>query len=261
MLLGMRPVERLERAQWDFFWLPDDAVLVDRPELAYVSCARPVHYLNNVYRVRAEPARVPALVREVSEAHRTPMSQWQVTDVVDPTALERELARAGYEVGEECAASVIAVDAFEARPSAGARVERVTTVDQLRDGIDVMERAFGAPLGVRAGELAQQLAEPRVLRYVAYLDDEPAATGALNVYPQLGFGLLWGGSTAPEARGRGAYSAVLAARMRAARELGLDYAGLYAIRSTSAPIVARQGFAEVGRMTSWVRRADATSLP
>jgi hypothetical protein len=57
----------------------------------------------------------------------------------------------------------------------------------------------------------------------------------------------------PEARGRGAYSAVLAARAKRAAQLGLRYIGLYAIGDTSAPIVARQGFARHGAMTYWQR--------
>ena len=59
----------------------------------------------------------------------------------------------------------------------------------------------------------------------------------------------------PEARGRGAYSTVLEARIRAASELGITHVGLYAVTDTSAPVVLRQGFERFGRMTYWDREA------
>jgi N-acetylglutamate synthase-like GNAT family acetyltransferase len=81
----------------------------------------------------------------------------------------------------------------------------------------------------------------------------PVATGGMTVFGDLGFGYLWSGCTLLQTRGRGAYSAVLAARIERARELGLCHVGLYAITDTSAPIVARQGFKRVGTMTYWER--------
>ena len=44
--------EVLERTQWDFFWVPSDVTIVDRPEIAYIHCARRVVYLNQVTRTR-----------------------------------------------------------------------------------------------------------------------------------------------------------------------------------------------------------------
>ena len=74
----------------------------------------------------------------------------------------------------------------------------------------------------------------------------------INIYPDLRFGFLWGGGTVPEARGRGAYSAVVARRMDHAKQIGLDLAGVYARIDTSSPIVARQGLERFGSMTYWV---------
>jgi GNAT superfamily N-acetyltransferase len=81
----------------------------------------------------------------------------------------------------------------------------------------------------------------------------------MNVHAGLGF--LWGGGTLPEARGRGAYRAVLAARMRRARELGLGWVGLQARADTSWPVVRRLGFQSDGSMVSWELAAPVAGPP
>jgi len=61
----------------------------------------------------------------------------------------------------------------------------------------------------------------------------------------------------PELQGRGAYGAVLAARVAEARRLGAERVGLFALRSTSGPIVAARGFEKAGAMTYWERAPRA----
>jgi GNAT superfamily N-acetyltransferase len=66
--------------------------------------------------------------------------------------------------------------------------------------------------------LAALFARPRWTCFLAFAGDEPAATGALFVCD--GVGWLSFAATLPEFRRRGAQSALLAARIRAAAELG-----------------------------------------
>jgi hypothetical protein len=101
-----------------------------------------------------------------------------------------------------------------------------------------------------------------VQRFVAYdeTSGEPIASAGLTTYPDLEFGFLWAGATVPHARGRGAYSALVAARVQRAGELGLKSAGLYAKLDTSAPIVSKQGFARYGRMIYWQRDGQHRAL-
>ena len=56
-------------------------------------------------------------------------------------------------------------------------------------------------------------------------------------------------------RGRGAYTALLATRMEYARRAGIGVVGLYARETTSAPIVAAQGFERFGEARQWDRAA------
>ena len=89
-------------------------------------------------------------------------------------------------------------------------------------------------------------ARPRSLRHArrASLDGVAVSTGGTTLID--GFARLWGAATLAEARGRGAYRAVLAERLRAASELGATTALVKGRTATSAPIIARAGFTHYG---------------
>jgi GNAT superfamily N-acetyltransferase len=79
------------------------------------------------------------------------------------------------------------------------------------------------------------------------VDGEPAGAGSLSLFPPDG-ATLNGGAVRPRFRGRGVYRALVAARLRMARDAGA--AGLVVWGgSMSAPILARMGFQTV----SWRR--------
>ncbi|MEW6074125.1 MAG: GNAT family N-acetyltransferase [Planctomycetota bacterium] len=252
----------LERTQWDFFWVPADVAIVDRAEILYVTSPRDHFLFNQVTRTRAAAARIPALVEEVAAVHAGRRSRWLVRESIERGPLEAELARAGYAAKQECFACALAVADHRPRPAPGITVLPVDSRARLLDCIAVANRAFAEPRPVEEEDLRRQLAEcaspgARVHRFVAYDEATGAAiaSGGLTLFPALRFGFLWAGATVPEARGRGAYSAVLAARVRRAAERGIDRVGLYAIPATSAPVVLRQGFSRHGTMTYWDRPA------
>jgi hypothetical protein len=123
----------------------------------------------------------------------------------------------------------------------------------------VCRRAFGTRTADTPTELDKLLRDctvqnPRVYCYIARSrSGVTQSAGAMNVYPELSFAMLWAGGTIPEARGCGSYSTVVAARVHEARKLGLRWVGLYARTDTSSPIVAKQGFRHMGTMTYWLR--------
>jgi GNAT superfamily N-acetyltransferase len=261
--MSLTPDDLLERSQWDFFWVPSDAVVVDRPELLYVSCSRDPH-LNMVTRVRASAERLPALVDEVITAHRDTRSCWLVLSHRGPAPLEAQLSSAGYAPEHVHDAYTISPESYEKRSASAVVVERVDSMQRLQDSETVGREAFGKRGSSETDTARLQLAletcsgpNARVIRFVAYdaASGQPISAGGLNVYPNLHFGFLWGGGTVPDARGRGAYSAVVARRMDFARQRGLSLVGLYARIDTSAPIVAKQGFQRHGRMVYWERVA------
>ncbi len=253
----MTPHDRLERTTWELFWLPPHARIIQRPELLAIGADRDVGYLNCVYRTRADPAALPALIGEVKTFHGTRESRWSVTDTVATEPLIAALERSGYVRGNTHDARIIAVDRFVAR-SDEAEVRRVTDAQTLRDCWHAMDVSFGNTPSHSDEDLALELSQcaapdARIQRYVVYLDGEPVCSAGLNVYPELSIGFLWAGGTVPHARGRGAYSAVVAARVARAKALGLRFVGLYARAESSSPIVAKQGFEPHGSMTYFTR--------
>lgn len=256
----LTPADLLERSQWDFFWIPADARAVDRPELAYLCCPRDVPILNCVTRTRAPARRLPAVVAEVGAAHRGVASQWLVRHGPDTGPLQETLAAAGYEPAARHHACAIACDAVAARPNPRVVVRQVSTMAELHRWVDVAAAVFGSWRLHDDEEMRRYLAactgpKARVARYVAYDtgNDAPIAAAGLTLFSDLRFGLLWAGGTVPEARGRGAYSALVAARAAHALRRGCNHVGLYALTTTSAPIVMGQGFSTYGEMTYWLR--------
>jgi hypothetical protein len=253
----MTPHDLLERATWDLFWLPADAEIIDRPELLLIRCRRPVQLLNTVLRSAATAERIDGVVAEARAAHAHTVSRWCVADTRLRAHVEAALARGGYAPGHRHEARVVEVARFRPRPSGDFTVHAVDSIERMRHGVDVVNQAFGRAAGPSEEELARDVAlctgpGARIHRFVGYdAAATPVVSGSMTAFPTLRFGFLWGGGTIPCARGRGAYSALLAARVAQARALGLEYVGLYARTTTAAPIVARQGFGCWGEMTYW----------
>ena len=84
--------------------------------------------------------------------------------------------------------------------------------------------------------------DPNNVVYLAYVDGEPVARGSAS-FSEHGV-TLFGGSTLPEARGRGAYRALVAARWEDAVARGTPVLVTQA-SPMSRPILAQLGFREV----------------
>lgn len=216
--------------------------------------------LNTATRTRAEPKALHDLIDEVSRAHHDVRSRWLVRDLASSDPLKNALATARYAPTVQTYASAINVREYAPRKVDNIVVRQVLDMPGLRDCVAVIDQAFPGTRSFTDEELERDLshcvaADSRVQRFVAYdsKSNRPVSSGGMTIFRALGFGLLWAGGTIPEARGRGAYSAVLTARVNKARDLGLTYVGLYAVADTSAPIVLRRGFKRYGTMTYWER--------
>jgi hypothetical protein len=247
----------LERTQSDFFWVPPDVRVVDRPEIAYLSADRDAPYVNVVKRTRAADSRIPALVDEVVEAHRGRRSRWLVFPSCRTPVLDAALAAAGYFPSGEFYAAVRSVAAPQPGRAREWRVHQVDSIERMRDWVDVVVRSFPESVRPPDSELEFDLTlctgpAPRLYRSVAYAEDGRAvAAGGIMIFPESSFGYLWAGSTVPDARQRGAYSALLYDRIDYARARGLAHVGLYAGVDSSLPIVERHGFERHGCSTFW----------
>jgi hypothetical protein len=133
----------------------------------------------------------------------------------------------------------------------------------LRDFFHVLQNAFQVQLDHSADDLKFLLnqcadSNSRIIRFVCYdgVGGPPIAVGGTHIVPYLHFALLWGGATLPPHRGRGAYSALFAARMAHLKSARVQYAGLFAKEDTASPVVLKQGFQRFGTMTLWERPRD-----
>ena len=254
----------LEQSQWDPFWLPSGVTIVDRPRLRYTHTGRDQHALNQVTRVRAsvgEDDYWQGIVDEVSRAHQGVTSRWLLARDSQHPGLLPHLQAGGWtrEHVHHVRSVSSATDLSGNRQ--GVAVVPVDSVARLTDCIRTREAAFSMPASALSSDrLADELgtlAGGRVHRFVA-LDaatQQPMASGGLNTFPALGLGFLWGGGTHPDHRGRGAYRALLAARLACAHARGCPVVAVYAREGTSDPIVAALGFARAGTMVTWVRPA------
>lgn len=253
----MTPDERIERTQWDTFWVPDDVRIIERPQLLVMCCARGDTNYNMVLRLRAHGDE-ERVVAELDGLHRGVKSVVPVNPQNHTPELEAALTRHGWRASSHYDAYIARVGEHRPRPHPGVSGRLVHTREEVEAFLEVNRRAFGTTLTRTEEEVQQFLRDgngPRVRRAVAWRGDEPIAAGGITAHPAHDIAFLWGGGTVPEARHQGAYSAVMEARVAWARELGLGWVGLYARTDTSAPVVARQGFTRHGFMTFWVRPA------
>lgn len=181
---------------------------------------------------------------------------WKVFAHDRPADLVARLAARGLEVDETDAIMVLDVANAPAslleRPATDVR--RLTDPAQLADVVSVLEPVWGEDFSWVHGRLGAHMAIPGYLSvFVAYVAGRPACAG-WTYYGRGHFAGLWGGSTLGEYRGRGLYSAVLAARVQEARQRGVPYLTIDA-GEMSKPIVARHGFQVITHATDCNWRA------
>lgn len=156
------------------------------------------------------------------------------------SVLVREL---GDEPGPETPLVVRTIDPVASSPSERARFVE-TSVEGWSD--DPATAAFMRPLAEVASE------NPAMLHFLAEDAGRAIATGSLGLHD--GIALLAGASTVPSARGRGAQSALLAARFQHARARGCTHAMMVtAPGSTSQRNAERSGFRVAYTRTKWQR--------
>ena len=139
-------------------------------------------------------------------------------------------------------------------PAASIEVRRIETFDDFVASREVQWEAFSLPAERRELQrqhMRDEFEESREhgipVGFLALLDGRPAATG-LAIPSGRGVFLI-AGSTAPWARGRGLYRALVRTRWDYAVERGTPALVTEAMVTTSHPILQRLGFEDVG--TIW----------
>jgi GNAT superfamily N-acetyltransferase len=177
---------------------------------------------------------------------------WWVSAVSRPAGTDKALRARGAELID--AIQVLARELGDDPPKLDVPADVV--VELVRD-----ERTFRAACAVtvqgwgRTGpdetEMARQLRETlqdlatwSSFRVVAMTDGEPVSTGGCTLVGELAH--LWGAITLPAARGHGSYRAVLAERLRLARDHGATLAMAKGRALPSVPVLLRAGFTDYG---------------
>ena len=220
-------------------WADERVCILDGPTWASVSGVRTDDVAALVGEVRARVSR-----------EKEPV--WWMGPSTEPPDLYERLLELGLREPNDGTPLLHAVVATEPppEPPPGIEVREVTTYEDHLATFELRWEAFEAPEHRRAAERermremfdASQAAGVPVA-FVAMLDGRPAAT-AMSVPSPRGVFLI-GGCTAPWARGRGLYRALVRARWDDAARRGTPALVVHAKPDTSLPILLRLGFREV----------------
>jgi ribosomal protein S18 acetylase RimI-like enzyme len=164
--------------------------------------------------------------------------------------LETHLRGIGYEMRSESPCMVVEQPVPVRPVDEHVRIERFRDLGHVRDAIGVGANAF-ASLGLPVEEahtmLAQhdRLLDEDVAGFVAYVDDEPAAT-ALTLFSEGAAGVYWV-ATLPASRGRGLGEVCTALATNAGFERGAPVVTLQA-SPMGLPIYTRMGYRACGQL-------------
>lgn len=176
--------------------------------------------------------------------------EWKLYDHDTPADLKDRLVAHGFAAPDEEEA-LLALDLenlpSELQQSFAIDIREITDPDQLGDVFGVQEQVWGEDFSDFAAEIGEILRyRPDALKmFVAYVDDVPVSSAWIDFQPGSPFSGLWGGSTLPQYRKRGIYTALLAKRAHLAKERGVRFLTIDA-SPMSRPIVEKHGFQFLG---------------
>jgi ribosomal protein S18 acetylase RimI-like enzyme len=190
--------------------------------------------------LRFEPDSAPSVLTDVRRrAPGLPLTL--TTERADLAGAFRAL---GFDDPAPPIAATCAALALDHAPPAttGIEVRRVATYDEFLVGLDIEDTVFGYSRRDEAAAIYEQRrARPRE-EWLAFCYGRAVAYGSAVAGP-LGL-YLSGGGTLPDARGRGAYRALVRARWEHAVKLGTPALVVHA-QDASRPILEQLGFRRV----------------
>lgn len=172
--------------------------------------------------------------------------EWKVFDHDQPADLRDRLIRHGFEVREPAdAVMVLDLHALPPRLTAPPAfdIRQITDERGVDDVYAVIEQVWpdedhGAS---KRNKITLLRDHPESMNmFAAYVEGKPVSEGWID-FPGTDFAGLWGGATLPEYRGRGIYTALVAARAQAAIRRGYRYLTIDASPMSRA-VLEKQGF-------------------
>lgn len=166
---------------------------------------------------------------------------WEVGSHAEPADLVERLEHLGLEVTERQVGMVL--DRAPEQSAPAVEVRRVATTGDYMEASRIAAVAFGGDVP----EPRPYEPDPDNVIYLAYVDRRPVARASAS-FSEHGV-TLFGGATLPEARGHGAYRALVSARWEDAVARGKPLLVTQA-SPMSRPILTRLGFREVCTITA-----------
>jgi hypothetical protein len=222
-----------------------ERIVTDRYVVWFGSGDHPSFNVAQHFRFRAaELDAVRAEIHEHARMRGRSAVSWEVgSSATPPDLVDRLLALGLVDDDEPLRVGMALTVAPPEVPDV--EVRRVDTGDELRVAARIAATVFGTPYSEPPPP------DPDAVVYLAYLGGAPVAraTGVFSAYGVT----LFGGAVLPEARGRGAYRALVRARWDDAVARGTPL-GVTDAGSQSRPILARLGFREVCTIRALIDR-------
>ena len=230
-------------------WRPEGLVELARPDVLAWKRGRRLGQNRVVYATWSE-READAKIDEVFAFFGDAPFYWNVGPSSTPADLVARLVRRGLELDPRRHMMTIDLPLEPGWPAlAGLKVVEVADAANARIGLQLAHHEgaeLESDLKERLAYLA--LANRRGGFLVAYFGDTPVANASYRYSADGRCVYLTGAETAEAFRGRGVYKALVAYRAARAAERGCVLAAILAIRDTSAPILARHGFADHGEL-------------
>jgi len=220
--------------------------IIERPDFSRLTCTLfPTGGFNGVSRTKVSAAEVDALIDETLGDYRRRglRFRWSVMPDCTPVDLAQRLAARGLIASEVIAMSLPL--------SGGHGSSMAREMTEPETFTRVMAEGWGAPAAALLHVNRAALADPvrRQRLFVSFVDGEPAGVASMMLFERSAY--LLGGVVLERFRQRGAYRALIEARLALAHAAGCVVATSHANAKTSAPLLARWGFAEQFRFLSF----------
>ena len=182
--------------------------------------------------------------------------EWKRFGHDGPPDLPERLTAAGFAAEE--AETFVALDLgreMHVRPADGVEIRRLDDPAAFGAIAAVNSAVYGDP--EHAAWLERVIAEEKradpdgISVYAAFAGEAPVGVGWMRHQRGDAFGSLWGGSTLPDYRGRGIYSALVAVRAGEARSRGCRWLTVDC-SPMSLPILERRGFERLSVITPFI---------
>jgi GNAT superfamily N-acetyltransferase len=208
---------------------------------------------NEVAYARLDEADADRVIAETIEQYLQAgiAFRWTVAPDSAPADLAARLARAGLTATASAGMARATMPPLAAPPLVEVSAVDAHTVDAFTH---VMATGWGSDPRPLATAHAAILAEGgrRHRLFLASVDGEPAGAASYVAFSRAAY--LLGAVVLEPFRRRGVYRALVAARLAEARARGIDLATTNARLDTSAPLLAKLGFVEICRFTTFQPR-------